>query len=181
MDIKLVHIRLLAQNSPAQSYNLMLYYFNQLQLDGLVKYSYYDGSVKTFNDLYAISLDKTVIFFVLYDCDTNEPVAHVMLNGFEGLTCRGHFCILKKHHGIHAEYIGNIGRELIFATKRSNGDPLVTTIVGLTPVKNKIACRFAQRIGFVKKFILPQACYLAYDTPEPSYSDGMISVATAAR
>lgn len=179
MDIKLVNIRLLDKANPPQAYVLSKYYFDQFQLDDLVRYAYYDGSVKTFDDFYAICLDKSVILFVLYDCDANEPVAHVTLNGFEGLTCRGHFCILKKHHGIHSDYIGNIGRELIFATKRANGGPLVTTIVGLTPTKNKIACRFAQRIGFVKKFILPQACYLAYDTPEPSYSDGMISVATA--
>jgi hypothetical protein len=181
MDIKLVHLRFFAGTNPEGAHSLITWYFNQLQLDNLVKYAYYDGSVKDISTFYKICIDKSVTFFVLYDCDTNEPVAHVMLNGFEGLTCRGHFCILKKHHGIHAEYIGNAGRELIFDLKREDGTPFVTTIVGLTPVKNKIACRFAQKIGFVKKFILPQACYLAYDTPKPSYSDGMISVATATR
>jgi hypothetical protein len=172
-------MRSLEEVNPQHTFSVAYWYFNQLQEDDLLRYAYYDGSVKTLEDFYKICIDKYVTFFVLYDCDANEPVAHVMLNGFEGLSCRGHFCILKKHHGVHAQYIGNIGRELIFSLKRDNGLPYVTTIVGLTPVKNRLACRFAQQIGFKKQFILPQACYMAYDTPEPSYSDGMISVVTA--
>lgn len=50
-----------------------------------------------------------------------------------------------------------------------------TSIIGVTPVLNRAACRLAEQCGFEKITVLPQSCYMAR---RKGYVDGLLVICT---
>jgi len=177
MNIKLIDIKHMYASDSKVAEGLMRDYTHEIMLDGLLHHAFYDGFVHNFDTLMSFSLDKSNIFMLVWDNDIKKVVAHIFLNGFEALVCRAHFSVLRIAHG--REYSVRLGKEVIwkiFELKRDNSNiPLTRTLVGLTPVQNKNACRFAKLIGFKEVAILPKSCYISLTG---SFESGMLSVLT---
>lgn len=153
-------LSLLEINDKSSSPNLQLAacYWALLHLQGLAKHAFYDGSVTCPSDFLDLSRDPSVILFLILDTEKHRPVGHFHLTHFLGKSATGHFSLLKRYQGREGIRIGKEVINLIFDLKTENNKPLVTNITGITPVTNKLACRFIQLIGFVKQFILKDSC-----------------------
>lgn len=87
-----------------------------------------------------------------------EVIAEFTLEGFVGKAAMVHFSM---HPGNTPQYSLKLAREVtdsILTTwsEPINGSPFLYTLYGLTPVTNRAACAFVQRVGFKKLGILPK-------------------------
>ena len=154
---------------------MILYWYHQaLEVDGLLPSLFYSEETVTPEGLCKIAIDKTNLFMLVYDNHSSLPVGHIHANSFDGLTCMGHFSFLRKIHGKQCVAVGRESLRQFFAWRAADSElPVATSMMGLTPVTNRLACRFVERIGFKPIYEIPDACYLR-KTDE--YVPGMLSI-----
>lgn len=117
-----------------------------------------DLDVITFSDFLNLVLSSDNHFF--YIMESHNPVAFMWLNGWEGYAARCHYVFFKAYYGRSVEICRDIVAR-IFEMKRLDGTPLVKTMVGLTPITNRLAVRMIERVGFIKAAEIPDAVWLA--------------------
>lgn len=124
-------------------------------------------------DAFIRRVEDPFTMFILYS-DALGPVGHHFLENFTGESCVGHFNILRRSHGKAALKLGRAALRLLFSsTKGSSSVPYIQTMMGLTPIHNRLACRFIEKIGMVPKTIIPNSCY-----HEGQPSDCLLTVIT---
>lgn len=131
--------------------------FSHLKKEGLLSYLFYDGSVKTFNDLVDYYNEHIALFSVIVDSDYNL-LGFYYKNNFIGQAAMFHFALFAKSKG-EREAIGRwvLDQEL----------KIHSALFGLTPFKHVL--RFAQKCGF--KFLeeIPGTCLIHDRGPAPGY------------
>jgi hypothetical protein len=157
-------------HSKLMVYYLFLYY-NDLKQQGLLDYAFHECQIKEFKNFMGIACDPHNRMFLVCEKDS-KPCAHIMLSGFYGKVAMAHFAVLRPYHGKRSVTIARESLTQIFSLSRGGGS-LVECLVGITPKRNKLAIRFAMKVGFVKTAVLPEACYMAVSD---EYEDGVMTV-----
>lgn len=176
-EISIFNITLGWGEKPELTQYLIADYYKALTIDNLVESCFYDGSVRNYADFFSFCLDRTNLFLIIYERDTQKPLAHVTLNCFEGYTCRVHFGITKSGHGREISLeLGHKALEYIFGMTRSkDGTPVTRMLVGLTPTVNRLACRWVLDMGYTHVATLDQSCFMAKTN---TFSDGLLTTLT---
>jgi len=93
-----------------------------------------------------------------------------MITGMQGLSAHIHFSVSPGYHGAKAQHMARSGAEQLFNTG-------LHSLIGCTPVDNRLAVRFIKKIGYVFKCYLTDVFVLAY--ADNKVCDGYISQLTA--
>lgn len=170
MKVFLLHI---SGQSESFHQNLARAYFTKLQEDGLAKHAFYDGSVYDAEDFINLAFSQFIILYLVLDMtgDLPQVAGHCHLNGFQGRMAVSHFSMSEAYQGKKGIELGRAVSKELFKQKRQDGGPLVTSLLGLTPMSNRLACRYAQLIGFKKQLIIKDACEFA----DGHFEDAMVS------
>ena len=150
-------------------------YFAQLLADDLAKHAFYDGYVTDPEQFVSLSLDPYILLFIVVDMDLRIPAAHFHLTSFTGRSAMVHFSLSKSIHGTRGRKLTIHTLGEIFKMTRKDGSPLVTSLTGLTPLSNKLACRFIKQVGFEPKFTLKDSCAFA----DGHHEDGLVTLMEA--
>lgn len=176
-DIEIVNISKSWRERPELTQYQIAQYYRTLLTDGLIESCFYDGSVQNYVDFFSFCLDRLNLFLIVYERNTQKPLAHVTLNCFEGYACRIHFGMTREAHGRHksldiaAQSVGEIFR----MTRYNDQTPLTRTLVGVTPTRNRLACQFIQELGFTPVATISQCCRYAKGN---TFSDGLMTILT---
>jgi hypothetical protein len=139
-------------NSIAQSY------YEGLEKERLIQRSF-DGGINSFGEFLELIQDPAgQSFFVWPTPSSFSPLGHAYLTGFEGYVARVHFSIRREYHGKPAVHMAKSVLRTLFASKREDGTPYIKALIGVTPTRNWLACRFIQKVGFRPLEILPDMC-----------------------
>lgn len=129
--------------------------FLALEYEGLLPVVFYDGSVVRPVEFLALARATWLKFYVLTVESYIKGLA--WLTNFEGCTARAHFTTLC--HPSPADAAG-MGRHFLrwVLTAEVDGRPWLRTLVGVTPVTNRLALNFAtKRLGFRPLGVIPDA------------------------
>jgi hypothetical protein len=167
-------------------------YVARQDIDFYVERSYWSAQIKAGNhrarffdievlgpdDIHmALSTPSNITVYGVSD-NTGEIECEATLNNFIGLAAQIHFSMHPRNWGPKALTVADGCVQWLFTLARVSPTvalPLVDSIFGLTPVKNRLAVRFIQKIGFEAKGVLPKALYFKASN---SYEDALITVRT---
>ncbi|MBI9112812.1 GNAT family N-acetyltransferase [Maridesulfovibrio ferrireducens] len=135
------------------------WFWDVMQCAGQIPVIFYDGSVECFEDFKNLVEKKEQHFFLGFKDD--KPSGLFWLNGFAQRSCFVHLAIMPDFFGKETLLMGKgVLRHLLTVCDVSGGY-ILDCVKGLIPVMNPLACRMAERSGFSKVGILPQAAYWA--------------------
>lgn len=146
-------------------------YYTKLVEQELLQYAFYDGSAKDENTFLNTIINPATLFAFIYEDPTKFPIGHAFFNSMVGYCATGHFCIFREFHKYSVE-IGHDCLDTIFKVKREDGTPLITNIMGITPISNKAALKYIVKLGFEQLCILDRACDMYY---KGTFEDGVLS------
>lgn len=124
----------------------------QVLEEGKVEDVWYDGSVRCPEDFIAF-FKRGSFHLHLVQNEKRETIAFFWISDLEEHTCRIHFCGFKKHW---KSFIRAGEAALKFLS------PHFVLIRGVTPVSNKMACKFIQRVGMKTLGVMPDRIYNFY-------------------
>ena len=128
--------------------------------EGTARTVFIDGTVQSADDFLASMKHPGNQLWVFME--DGEPLVFFWLNSFEGRTARVHFCAFKTVWGRRAKEIAADGLKLCL-TDRDGKGPLLDCLIGYTPVRNRLACRFIQKIGMRPVGEVPNLLFDAYE------------------
>jgi len=164
-------------DSARVAYKYVAYYYQQLLKDGLLEAAFHDQIIAGAKDFGEIVFSPQNIFSIVLDTeDDYRPVGHLMLSGFYGKMAMAHFCVINDYRGVAGYNAGMDSIRQAFMFKISPDEVMIETLMGLIPVTNEKASRYAYRIGFKHIAVVPQACYIAN---EDKHVDGDLSMLIA--
>jgi hypothetical protein len=157
--------------SPASAY--LEYYHKQMIKDRTLEHAFYDGSADSFELFCKVALNPSNSFFLVFDrsSQVREPVAHAHLTNWSGFSAMIHFNVLRSHWKV-ARQVGVETLQMLFNFKRPGGDPVVSTLLGITPFTNRAARKLIHDLGFTPITRIDRACYLFY---RRRYVDGVLT------
>lgn len=120
---------------------------------------FYDGQVVNPEGFMAV-MKKPANVPVFFFRDT-EPLGVAWLNGLSGGIAFAHFCGLKAALG-STQKIGRLALNYWMSFARTDGGPLLSVILGITPDNNRLAVSFIRRIGFHPLGVIPGILWDAY-------------------
>ncbi|NDV28032.1 GNAT family N-acetyltransferase [Desulfovibrio sp. JC010] len=126
---------------------------------GQIPVIFYDGSVETFADFQQLVRREDQHFF--FGFKDQQPAGIFWLNGFSPKSCFVHIASMPAFHGQGSLQMGRGGLRHLLSVSDVAGEYIFNCIKGLIPVTNPLACRMAEKSGFSRAGILPQAAYLA--------------------
>lgn len=128
---------------------------------------FYDGTVaKPWQWLMFIKRTDNYPIIVI---DEKGPVCIAWLNCYENKSARAHHCVF----GPYRRGIGQAVLDYWKGLKGVNGDPLLLTIIGITPETNIKACKALKILGFTVLGTVPNLCRMKYD--EDKLVGGVVS------
>ncbi|WP_421902420.1 GNAT family N-acetyltransferase [Maridesulfovibrio sp.] len=137
------------------------WFWETMRKAGQLPVIFYDGTVEGFGDFQKLVRCEDQHFF--FGFKDQQPAGLFWLNGFTSKSCFVHIAIMPGFHGKGTLQMGRgVLRHLLSVTDIASGY-IFDCIKGLIPVTNPLACRMAERSGFRKAGILPQAAYLAVE------------------
>lgn len=96
---------------------------------------------------------RYLMFSVL---DGGKIVAEFALENFTGKAAQIHFSMHPDNHSLYSfNLCVDVIQELLNTWEDSDGQPYLHSLFGITPIPNKVACRFIQKCGFERLGILP--------------------------
>jgi hypothetical protein len=114
-----------------------------------------DQDITSSENFIKLARARQVIMYLVYV--GNERAAVTWLNGFEGYSARIHHCFFRPFYRESVSIARSVIEQL-FQVKRLDGSPMVKTLIGLTPVSNRLAVRFARKVGMNVICEIPDAC-----------------------
>lgn len=134
--------------------------FRKMQLDKTLEIVFYDGVVKTEDDLLRLlKSPHNYPAFVLVDGNIR---AFAWFNDLHDGYATAHFCVFKESWG---EEAGEMGKKVLsywFSFKKEDGSPMFNLILGVTPSHYRHALRFIATLGFQTIGKVPRILYNAY-------------------
>ena len=89
--------------------------------------------------------------------------ADIMLNAVQGAAAQLHFSVNPDYHGRLSTLVGKQGVYQTFELRRQDHPNIrLRTLIGLTPITNKLALRLVKNVGFKRMCVLTNAYRLAY-------------------
>jgi len=135
------------------------WFWETMREAGQLSVIFYDGTVESFRDFQRlVRLSDQHFFFGFKD---QQPAGLFWLNGFSPKSCFVHIAIMPGFHGKGTLQMGRGVLRHLLSTTDVADEYIFDCIKGLIPVTNPLACRMAERSGFRKVGILPQAAYWA--------------------
>lgn len=133
--------------------------FLRMEEEGSLDMAFSGGEVRTPEEFLLVMKQPGNSLFVLLLRD--EPVGFFWLNGFEGRMARVHFCLFKRVWGPGSMILGRKILDYSLNLRGANGEYLLDVLLGVTPEKNRLACRFAKRSGMTPLGVLPAGAFNA--------------------
>lgn len=146
MQLTLVHSSELDDNELKNTWN---------DIGSKQKTVFPEGDVASATDFIELARAEGTILFVAYVDGIRANVT--WLNSFDGYAARIHFCFFRRFYRVCVP----VGREIIkciFELEREDGSPGVKTLIGLVPLPNTLAIRYAENVGLKTIAQIPDAC-----------------------
>lgn len=166
-------------------YAARMRYWEELLRADLLKYRLADVRNPGMEHACWLESQYSNTIFFCFDLHLQKIIGEMTLEGLNGASSRVHFSVLPAIRGESAVTAALVLHDFVFALKRVPLDPqtpqegprqpYVETLVGVTPVSNRLAVRFIQRVGFKPIGIIPKAVDLAY---RGIIDDGLLSIKT---
>jgi hypothetical protein len=135
----------------------LLTIWDQMVAEDRVKWVFYDGSIVDEHQWLAFIKSPTNYPLVVVNDKSIGAIA--WLNNYENKSARGHYCGLGAYH----KEIGRMIMSYWKSFKDTKGDPILLTIVGITPETNTLGYRMLKILGFNIIGIIPHFCRMKYD------------------
>ena len=126
--------------------------------EGKEKVVFYDGFISN-GDQWLEFMKSPFNYPVVVVGEDKEPKVIAWLNAYENHNARGHYCFLTPFKRGVGEAIINYWRSM----RDTNGDPLLLTIIGVTPEINEKAIHLVKLMGFTVLGTIPNFCKLKYE------------------
>lgn len=148
-------------------------YWYALSLENVLKARIFDANKPTLDDVAKMIKNKNNQSFYVRDKEADILVADAMLNNAKGLVCQVHFSVHPGYYGAEALTVVNSGLKGLFNLTDSRSDKTIQALVGVTPIKNRLAICFLRKIKFKKLDILPG---IYYTEGTNKYHDAQLSI-----
>lgn len=133
-------------------------YWQTLHMHDTLKYRLCDVNNPTWSDVKDMIIRMGQSMYVIYDSERKEIISEFMLENFTGHSAQVHFSM---HPANTTPYSLRVAREAtddilnLWTRDADRKVPYLQSIYGLTPVTNRAACIFVQKVGFRKLGVLP--------------------------
>jgi len=157
--------------------------FDRIASNGRFEQTFYDGKTEKDAGVFIHDMRNPFVHFWLM-ADVNENgskeagfiwVTALERGGADGGTANIHFCMFDGVHPLLQFRLCRFGVSRILRLMDDEGKYIIQTLFGITPVRNKQACRWVRNVGFTELCILPGVAYMA-DTRKNE--DAMLTYAT---
>ncbi|WP_031479407.1 hypothetical protein [Maridesulfovibrio frigidus] len=135
------------------------WFWDVMSQAGHIPTVFYDGSVECFEEFKKLANDKGQHFF--FGFKGNKPSGMFWVNGLAHRSCFVHLAIMP---GFYREGTLKMGKGVLrhlLTARDVAGRYVMDCIKGLIPSCNPLACQMAEKSGFSKIGIIPQATYFA--------------------
>jgi len=152
-------------------------YWEDVKAKDLLKYRIPETLNPTVNDAMEMVVRMRQSTFAVLD-STGRMIGECMLENFQGLCAMSHFSVRPEAQGSTAVAMAKSTISQLFSLKRSTDKtlPYIESLLGLTPLSNKLALRFARNIGYRKLCVIPNSYWLAY---KQKFEDAQLSILEA--
>ena len=128
--------------------------YDAMVAQGLGRFLFYDGSVRSAARFAETALSGAVWTYAGFSRESGEPLALALVEPFSGRAAFMHFAFFRGMGHERRHVIGRAILRLLF----QDSDNGLSCVCGLTPKIFRHAWRFALELGFVKLGELPGAC-----------------------
>ncbi len=135
-------------------------YWQTLAMHDTLKYRINDIANPLWDDVQKILSNESYIHTYVKDMNEDNPriVGECMLEGFKGSSAKLHFSLLPGTTPEEKKEITHRTLDLLLQCfDGTEGGPTVTTLYGVTPLLNRVACIYVLRSRFTKLAVLPDA------------------------
>jgi len=153
-------------DGPSFSNDQVSYIWQQMERDRTWRKVFYDGSVQSEGDFLQFLQRDDIKFFLL--CKGDVAGGFIWLTPMATYSAWIHFCCFSNSWGKRgfAKDMCSWTLQAILDMKNPDGKKILNTLMGLTPLDNKLACQFAFDVGMQVVGIAPGATYNHYtDAP----------------
>ena len=131
------------------------YYWQLLAMHDMLRWRFPDIEDPTWSDVQQIIGRNGQNMYYLVN-GTGEILTEVTLDRTLGKTALLHFSMSPLLHPHKKLLLGRfMPWQILTQWKDGNGEPYVETLLGMTPVSNKAACRFVKKCGFTPIATVP--------------------------
>jgi len=146
-------------SGPSFSNDQISYIWQQMERDQTWQKVFYDGSVQSEGDFLQFLQRDDIRFFLL----SNDDIAggFIWLSPMATYSSWIHFCCFSNSWGKSgfARPMLKWALQSVLDMKGPDGKNIISTLMGLTPADNKLACQFAFDVGMQVVGIAPGAIY----------------------
>lgn len=115
--------------------------------EGFDRVAFVDGSIRSVADFLGIVRNMADNRFFVFADEAREVLGMFWATNFEGRACRSHFAFYREAGRRRLTVaMGRMGLEYMLHAQDEAGYVL-DSVEGLTPVSNRLACRFVRKIG----------------------------------
>lgn len=156
MDIQLCYVH----NEPStEIMGALCYYWEILKKREAYKKRFPAGDINTLEDFLRIATSPTNEMFLMVVKEDNDLIGEFMLTDWTGLAAQIHVSGNPKYYRRNREITTQVFNKL-FDMPRLDGNPYVHTLMGLTPVTNRLSVKFNADAGFKQLGVIPKAMYV---------------------
>lgn len=146
--------------------------WDKLQANNLVPVVFDSGSVKSKVDFISLAKKSHNVANAIWGEDV---LVFAWLNDIEKNHATAHFTMFPEVWGKHTKELAIINLQYWFNFKKPDGEPLLKTIIGKTPTKNKHTLNMIKGVGFT---IIGEIPYVNYDAYADEFGGLTISYIT---
>ena len=129
--------------------------------EGKKEVLFYAGDITTLGEFVRQVRSQGTHFFVI---KANDDTAGMFwLNGWEDYAARIHYIFFKRYYR-YCLHIAKEGLKRLMALERADGTPFVKVLIGVTPISNRLAVKFLQKVGFIINTEIPHLCLVNGET-----------------
>jgi hypothetical protein len=154
---------------------LVINYWQRLIDSDLLRYRLCDVENPTIDDAKGLMSHNGVSMFMVWDHILKDLRAEFALTNFTGKAAMVHFSMHPDNEPQRSMHYARTVTDIVlneWGEKDNPSAPFLYALYGLTPVTNRAACAFVQRVGFKKTGILP----MGQRQNGNSYVDAMITI-----
>lgn len=134
--------------------------YERLIGEGYGQELFFDGNARCAEDFVEQMKRLNKLFIVV--TDVGAILGVFWLNHIENRTCQIHLACFKEFYGEDCVKAGKLVLDMLLHSKASDGDFVFDCIIGVTPIRNALARRYALATGMRKVGIVPSMLFDAY-------------------
>lgn len=138
--------------------------YNKLIEDNTLHLAFNDGSAKTFEEFKQLfQIDTNMLYIIM---EEEKSVAICWVTDYKDKVAYIHYCGFKEIWGKKTVQIGKEVLKILLSSGVFN------TLIGITPITNKLSIRFNKLLGMRDGCVIPNLCFDYY---EQEYVDGRLT------